>query len=128
MEFDYDYYDYDSIYDTVMDAVDKADAYFESIYESDPDKVDALGECCDMLDKLTDEFQSDVCLVGFDDKAMEISVCLKCSNIVAQSSSPMFYDVVARTTRCEIKANDEDSILFKFVFPSVWNEVKGEVF
>lgn len=112
-------------YDVVEMVIDDAGFTFKPAYEMDERKRSILQEYCEALDEIGEEFN----VTSFDASVNDdktICVCMYCPHITIEQRRHRFYDLIVRAIRVNFSTDiNNDNVIAKFVFPSIWRKVGG---
>ena len=110
-------------FDAASMVIEDANERFAPLWKPDTEKLDMFKQYCEAIDSLSREFDGESFEVEVDEITMEISVTLECDEIVIESKEHVFYELAKRAVRCGFSAAGKDTLLVRFVFPSIWNKV-----
>ena len=107
-------------FDVVSMVVTEASNRFSPLWKLDEERYDILQQYCEVIDRLSDEFDGESFEVEVDEIAMTVSIKLECRDMVIESKEHSFYDLVERALSIGFSASEDGNLCVTFVFPSVW--------
>ena len=111
-------------FDVLDTIIDEANKRFAPRWIVNNEKSDILKEYCDAIDFISQEIDIVEIEAEIDEESMEIIITIGCEGeIIVQSESNTFYDLIERTVRFAFSAPHDDALLVKFVFPGIWDRV-----
>lgn len=108
-------------YDVVSVVVEEASERFSPLWKLNKEKESILKEYCSAIDILSDEFEGESYDVEVDEITMEITIGLECGEITIKTPDHELYELITRSVSCSFTTSEDDNLLVKFVFPSVWD-------
>lgn len=108
-------------FDVVSGVVNEAAEDFAPLWVIDEEKYDILGEYCEYIDGLADEFKGIAYEVYVDRMEKTVKITLECGDITVESPQHPFNALAERAVRLEFGRSADGNLLVSFVFPSVWN-------
>lgn len=106
-------------FDVASMVIEDANERFSPVWKVDEERLNIFKQYCEAIDLLSKEFEGASFEVEIDEQTMEISVVLECDEIIIESDTHTLYELIKRTIRYGFSASG-DSLLVKFVFPSMW--------
>lgn len=110
-------------FDAVDMVVEEANKQFAPLWRLNKEKYKILGQYCQVIDSLSDEFDGVSYDVEIDDIAMTVAVTLECQDINIQQQSHKYYSLAQRAITFGFSTSEDGNLNVKFVFQSVWDKV-----
>lgn len=107
-------------FDAALMVIEEASERFTPTKEPDPQKLHLFKQCCEGIDMLSKEFGGRSFEIEVDEETMDISVALECGEIIIETKEHIMYELAKTAKRFEFSQPEEDVMLAKFVFPSIW--------
>lgn len=109
-------------FDAASMVIEDATERFKPLWCIDDEKLNVLKQYCDAIDLLSKEFDGESFEIEVDEITMEISIALECGEIVIESDNHILYDLAKRAVKYGFSPSTKDTLLIKFIFPSIWNK------
>lgn len=107
----------------VLDMVlEEANERFGALWNVDEEKLSILYEYCDEIDCLAEEVYAESFDVEVDEVKMTISVSIECATFTVKRGLSDYADLVARCVSHSFSQNEDENVVAKFVFPSIWTK------
>lgn len=107
-------------FDAVEMVVEEANKQFAPTWKTNKERFKILQQYCDVIDKLSAEYNGESYEVEIDDIAMTIAITMDCSDMVIDHNRHDFLALAQRTISVGFSVSDEGRLAIKFVFPSLW--------
>jgi len=107
-------------FDAVEMVVEEANRQFSPIWEMNKDNYQILKQYCDVIDKLSKEYEGESYEVEIDDIVMTISITMDCLDMIVDKNNKELLQIAERAISIEFSTNDDGMLSIKFVFPSLW--------
>lgn len=107
-------------FDAVEMVVEEANKQFSPIWEMNKDNYQILKQYCDVIDKLSKEYEGESYEVEIDDIIMTISITMDCLDMIVDKTNKDFLQIAERAISIGFSTNDDGMLSIKFVFPSLW--------
>lgn len=109
-------------FDVVTMVVEDASEEFRPIWRINNERLEILKSYCDIIDMMSDEFDGESFEVEVDEITMEVIISLECAEVIIESASHPFYEIIKRTVRYGFGVSEEGNLLINFTFPSLWDK------
>lgn len=110
-------------FDVASMVLEEANQRFAPIWEPDKEKLDILKQYCEAIDTLIEEFDGESLDIEVDETQMTICVQLECEDITIETQRHRYYDLIQRSVSFGFSSTENDTVVLKLVFPSIWNKV-----
>ncbi len=110
-------------FDIVSMVTKEATSQFAPLWKVNAEKQKILGQYCEVLDELAEEFNGESFEVDVDDIKMTIAITMECEDMTFESSSHNFYVLAQRAITLQFFASEDGLLGVKFTFPSIWDKV-----
>lgn len=94
---------------------------YETDFKIKEQEFKVLGQCCDLIDKVSPNMYTSSVSVDIDEEELEITIDVECGLAdILPTENTTLYEIIARTIGFSVKAIDEDTFCLSFKFPSIW--------
>ena len=108
-------------YDIVEMVINEATNRFAPLWEVNDRYNDILKSYCQVIDIIADRNSCESYDVEVDEERMTIKIELECQDF--ESEDTYLTELIKHTVEFGFSVSDENTLLVRFVFPSIWQHV-----
>ena len=113
--------------DIALDAINKKTEELNSVGILNSDKLNAIMECCDILDEVLSEFDVRTCSIKIDSDE-NIQFVIECDSFILDDGDSSFYRLMSRAKTLIFsdveQETDEELIKITLIYDSVWDDIR----
>ena len=109
-------------YDVANMVIEDANERFRPIWKINNERLEVFKQYCEVVDALAEEFDGESYEVEVDELTMEVIVTLECGEIVVDSFSHIFYELIKRAVKYGFSTSEDGNLLLRFTFPTLWDK------
>ena len=113
--------------DTALDAINKRTEELSGIGILNSDKLNAIMECCDILDEVLGEFDVRTYSIKIDSEE-NIQFVIECDSFILDNGDSSFYRLMSRARTLIFsdveQETDEELIKITLIYDGVWDNIR----
>lgn len=108
-------------YDIVEMVINEATGRFAPLWEVDDKYNEILKSYCNVIDIIANKNSCESYEVEVDEERMTIKIILECPDFESEDTN--LTELIKRTVEFGFSVSDANTLLIRFVFPSVWKHI-----